>query len=214
MIKQNGLRSIIHRIASNIAYKALPKPKGEVIKGSDARGVIYKWEQKAEGLRSRASDIQETRTMIDTRLISIKNEIAQAIETKKEATKSYHSVKTKKAKERWARRIVSSHNLLTYLQQSQVTLRHNIDRAEVAIEDCRTFAQLIQAKARDAEIYYRLNGEIRLIGSAMALAETVDLKAQEYERDFEVGAEQTEDFINAAISKDPITAAEAILGGK
>ena len=206
-----SIKSVFDRIKNGYLMASKKEPRGELIVGVNAERVLEGWNQKVVALRTRAESIVETRSMIDKRLVEISDEIGEATANLMLAKKNYLERKTTTAKKRWARRVIHSHNLLKYLQESKISLKYNLSRSFEAVEDCRSLAYLIEAKMKDAEIYYRLNGHIRLIGSALAIVETVSLKTEELEKEYEVSLEGLATILDHGNEKTMIAEAESII---
>ena len=195
------------------AVEVLPDPRGVLLEGKKAEKVIAEWEAEVVNIETRRTTIMEAIPNMRDRKSDLNNRIKETAGELKDAKKRYLEVKTPVAKERWARKLVLTDKLHRYLRESQNLLKLNINRAEAGIEDAVMIGRLLEEKITDAKLYYDLNGQIRLVGHALAAAENLYDRTATVEKDLEVSLEGLEQLTTNLAGKDLLLEAESIVSG-
>lgn len=195
-----------------IILRQSASPRGAVIEGEEAQKVIDVWEDKLAVIEKKGEAMVNAVPLMQQRVREHVGKIKEIALELKEAKKHYSEVSTPIAKERWARRLVHASSTLDYLNEARNTMQVNIERGEAAIEDAQSIGRLLVEKITDARLYFQLNGQIRLVGNALAAAEKVYERSAAIEHDFEISAEGLEKMVTRYEGKDLIAEADKLLG--
>lgn len=189
-----------------------PDPQGMVLAGEEAEQTIEKWQKEVRSIERDQDRIEDVVPEMKDRLVEIDEHIKGCSVELKEAKARFAEVKTPVAKRRWARRVVYNHRTLAYLRDSKQLMALNIERAQSSLEDATVIARLLAEKIRDAELYYKLNGQIRLIGNALASAEYIHDRSKSIEKDVELSVEGLEKLVESMDDTKMLQEAERIVG--
>lgn len=187
-------------------------PRGKVLSGEQAEEVIEKWQGQVDEIKVEHGRIKNALPEMFDRKKSLENKIKTVSSELSEAKKKFLEVKTPVAKEKYARKLVLSNNLLSYLRDSLSLIKLNTQRAEASIEDALMIGRLLEEKITDAKLYYELNGQVRLIGNALAAAENVYDRTKSAEKDLEISMEGLEELTVKISGSDLLLKAEEIIG--
>lgn len=201
-----------NRHSKSIVDPNLISPKGMVLEGREAEKTIEGWEEKIYKIEQQQERIKNTIPQMEERKDDLEDKIKSTSFEVAEAKKRFTEVKTPVAKERWARKLVLSNRLLEYQRESQNLMKLNILRAEASIEDALMIGRLLEEKITDAKIYFELNGQIRLIGNALAAAENVYDRTKSAEKDMEISMEGLEEITARLKGTDLVKEAEKLIG--
>lgn len=190
----------------------LPVPRGIVLKDEKAEELIESWEDKQVVVEEDAQRFANVVPSLHARIKEVDIEAKTEARNLAGIKKHYSGIKTPLTKRRWARRLVLSQKTLDHLKESQQLMRLNVDRAEAAIEDAKAIGRLLDHKIKDARLYYELNGQIRLLGSALAFAENIESQTGHIEKDVEVSVEGLESIVSKFDDEDLVRQADAIVG--
>lgn len=189
------------------------EPTGIVLAGREAEETIDAWDNRANEIEREAGRIEDIVPQLKERIKEQDAKLKDAMFGLREAKQRYAEVKTPAAKQRWARRLVGTKSIIDYIKKSQALMRVNVERAEAAIDDARITGALLVEQIEDARLYYELNGQLRLIGSALAAAEDVSARTQGIEKDMEISLEGLAEASVKLSGADLIAAADKLIGG-
>jgi len=177
----------------NPIYRVLMRlPNGISIKGREAEMVISEWKREKRDITNKQWDFEQLATKVEKRLVVLGKEVLDAAKEVRVAKTNFKKARSPVAKRRWARRVVIANELHKYNRGSKQQLEVMVDRVRDAIEDSKLVTKLVESRISDAEIYYQLNGRLKLVGKDLAAA-TREYAMPEIEyRSAEVTMEQIE----------------------
>lgn len=145
-------------------------PMGLTLKGSEAEKVITIWKDERKDVERKQWDFEKLATKVQKRLKELEPSILDSAKEVKVARSNYKKSVNPIARRRWARRLVLAGELHKYNRNSKVQLEAMCERVKDAIEDSKLVTNLITSRIADAEIYYQLNGRLKLVGKDLAAA--------------------------------------------
>ncbi len=177
----------------NPIYRVLMRlPNGISIKGHEAEMVIKEWKRERREIESKQWDFEQLATKVEKRLVVLNKDVLDAAKEVRVAKTNFKKARSPLVKRRWARRVVIANELHKYNRGSKQQLEVMVERVKDAIEDSKLVTKLVESRISDAEIYYQLNGRLKLVGKDLAAA-TREYAMPEIEyRSAEVTMEQIE----------------------
>ncbi len=177
----------------NPIYRVLMRlPNGISIKGHEAEMVIKEWKRERREIESKQWDFELLATKVEKRLVVLNKDVLDAAKEVRVAKTNFKKARSPLVKRRWARRVVIANELHKYNRGSKQQLEVMVERVKDAIEDSKLVTKLVESRISDAEIYYQLNGRLKLVGKDLAAA-TREYAMPEIEyRSAEVTMEQIE----------------------
>jgi uncharacterized protein YcgL (UPF0745 family) len=164
MKKSNSLAQVVWPFSKT--------PEGKVFNGKKAEKVINEWKDEQQVVLKKQGSFIEVAKKTENRLRSMSKDIEASAKEVKAARKGFEGVTSGVAKARWARRLILATELHSYNRNSQQLLNSTVERVKDAIEDGRIVIQLINNQIKDAELYYQINGQVKLVGQALAAAKS------------------------------------------
>lgn len=189
-------------------------PHGKVLEGAKALAVIKDWKEELGETKNRLVNFEQLSSMVATRRAELARDLPDTAEAVVEAKKAFRSAKKPALKAQRARRLILATQLHKYQRESQQLLDSTVDRVQAAIEDTQMVASLINNRVKDAEIYYQLNGQIKLVGQALAAATTQHALPEVEYRDYEYSMEQFEAQLDVKSDDEMVHKAQALLAEK
>lgn len=163
---------------------------------------------------NKVAELDNLSDVIDSRLRELGRAIPTANKKLDDIKEQYAKAKLPAEKRKWAQRLIVSNGHYNYLCNTQTHLTSTVERIKDAVEDAQTVYEMSKQQARDAEIYYRLNGGLRLVGQALVAART-HRKLPEIEAgSLDYTLTQVEEEITRADTKDLLLEANNIMGAK
>src|SRR5436305_4453831 len=129
--------------------------------------MLQRMDSETRVARSRVSDLKELSRDVEHRTDELNSLLPKAEETVQETIKDYKAAKDEGRKRRFAQKLVVQNRYKEYLQGSKKSLDTAVQRIKDAVEDAQMVYDMSQQRAKDAEIYFKLNGGIKLVGQAM-----------------------------------------------
>lgn len=180
-------------------------PAGKIFKGERAEKIIADWKDEQQIVLRKQGSFIDAAKRVETRLVGLTGEISSAAKEVKKAHNSFETVKTPVAQARWARRLLLANELHTYTRTSHQMLSSAVERIKDAIEDGRLVVKMIDSQIKDAQLYYEINGQVQLVGKALAAARNQHIMPELQYQNLESSIEQVEATL-AAKSDDEIIA--------
>lgn len=134
--------------------------------------MLKRFKDETSEAQSKVYELDNLSDVIETRLDELDRAIPKANEKLTEVKEAYAKATTSQEKRKWAQRLIVNNGHYQYLCNTKTTLGSTIERIRDAVSDAQTIYEISQQQARDAEIYYRLNGGLRLVGQALIAART------------------------------------------
>lgn len=199
------------KIAS-IIWPQMDKPEGKIFSGNKAQEIIDDWKEEQQLVLKKQGNFIEAARRTETRLKEINKEFVSSAKEVKKAHANFQSVKTPVAKARWGRRLILATELHTYARESNQLLSSSVERIKDAIEDGRLVIRLIENQIKDAQMYYEINGQVKLIGKALAAAREHHIMPELQYQKLESSIENMELSLSDKSDEEIILEATKLLG--
>lgn len=193
---------------------ALRLPIGKTLTGDSASGVISKWKKERTVAVREEKKFEQVAYMIENRLERLASDIPNTAKLVVKAKEGFRKTKDPQLKARAGRKLLLTSKLHQYQRESQLTLDATVDRVKAAIEDTKLVAKLIQNRVDDAEIYFQLNGQLKLVGKALAAANSQYAIPEVEYQNYEFSMEQVEKKLDRQNDDKIIEEATLLLKGK
>lgn len=151
---------------------AIPAPQGKILNPDQTELVISDWKKEAKAISVKHDTMQVLAEDITGRIGNLAGDIPRALTELTEAKRGYKKAKSPIAKRKWAAKLIVRSKYYNYMRQSHKALISNSERVADAVEDAQVVYELLTNRIKDAEIYYRLNGQLKLVGRILVDART------------------------------------------
>lgn len=197
--------------AATIIWPHANIPDGKIFSGEKAKKVIDGWKDEQQLVLKKQGSFIETAKRTEKRVRVLGKEIEKSAKEVKAARKGFQSVKTPVHQARWARRLILATNLHSYNRESHQLLTSTVERIKDAIEDGRLVISLIDNQIKDAELYYQINGQVQLVGQALAAAKSRHVLPEVEYQKLETTIESVEANLESQGPEQLIAQAERLL---
>lgn len=186
-------------------------PEGKIFKGAKAQEIIDEWKGEQQLVLKKQGDFIAAAKRTENRVRVLTTEVKTASKEVNKAHKGFNSVKTPVHKARWGRRLILATELHSYVRESHQLLTATVERIKDAIEDGRLVVRLVDNQIKDAQMYYEINGQVQLVGKALAAARNQHAMPEMQYQDLEASIEQVEASLSAKSDEEIIAEAEKLL---
>jgi hypothetical protein len=174
--------------------------------------MLSKINREANMAKVKVLELDNLSDVIEDRLSELDEAIPEA-DAKLEDTKAkYAKADTPADRRKWAQRLIVNNGHHQYLCNTKETLGSTVKRIKDAVEDAQTIYEMSKQQARDAEIYFRLNGGLRLVGQALQAARTHRKLPEIEAKNLEYTLERVEEEITTTDTSDLLLEANNIMG--
>jgi DNA repair exonuclease SbcCD ATPase subunit len=164
--------------------------------------MIRKFNHEVQEVGDRQDELETLHDQIGYRTDEIESDIPLAQRQLEQAKEVYDNTKDPVEKRRYAIKLITRKRFVDYLHNSLESLNDAVVKVENAVEDAQLVYDLARNRAKDAEIYFKLNGGLRLVGQALVSARThTQLPEVELEK-FEFTLSKVEEEITQIPSED------------
>lgn len=190
------------------------KPEGKIFKGNKAQEIIDDWKEEQQLVLKKQGNFIAAAKKTEVRIKTLTTEVKSTANEVKKAHKGFSSVKTPVHKAKWGRRLILATELHTYVRESHQLLTATVERIKDAVEDGRLVIRLIDNQIKDAQMYYEINGQVQLVGKALAAARSQHVLPDIQYQNLEASIEQVEANLSVKTDEEIIAEAEKLLEGE
>lgn len=194
-----------------ILWPQVELPEGKIFKGANAKKIIDEWKDEQQIVLKKQGSFIKAAAATESRLKDLVKETSGTAREVKKAHGQYKQCKSPVAKARWGRRLILATELHTYVRESHQMLNSTVTRIKDAIEDGRLVIQLIDNQIKDAQMYYQIDGQVQLIGKALAAAKERHVMPEVQYQSLEISIEEVESTLSEKSDEEIIRQADRLL---
>jgi hypothetical protein len=134
--------------------------------------MLVKFKDNTRQANDKVTELKNLSETVEQRNHELQRLIPTTKDNLLKTKEEYAHTSDSQRKRRLAQKLVVQHGYMRYLEDSNSALNATVQRIKDAVEDAQMVYDMSQQRARDAEIYYKLNGGLKLVGQALVAAKT------------------------------------------
>lgn len=185
--------------------------KPTVFTGEKALTVIETMKGEISTMKAEVGDLGIVIPRMEARVAQIGQNIEVCDKKITEEKKAFEKAESVAEKKRHARQLVYAVRTKEYLGESKEIMAANLEKAQEAADDATAIIELTKQKMTDAEIYYRANNQIVIMGKMVSASKKIDSRATQIKDDFGTTTKDFSEYVSKLDGDDIIAEAEKLI---